>query len=277
MQGKEAGFKRLVKLLRSPEVPLAMLVGMAMTALLAGALVHRHERLHDGTAEITPITVFPDFASIPEVSVKKQMFFDFMEQYIVAQNQQVSEIRQRLLAIADLTSEGVALSREQSNTLQVIAERYALDTSGMADSAVMEELLRRVDTIPVSLALAQAANESAWGTSRFALEGNNLFGQWCYDEGCGLVPNRRRADASHEVQAFESIDAAVRAYFMNLNTHDRYEDFRTLRYQMRTQQGELDPLALAYRLDGYSERGEAYVDEVQTIIQQNDLTLKDRS
>jgi Bax protein len=138
-------------------------------------------------------------------------------------------------------------------------------------------LLKRVDTIPVSLALAQAANESAWGTSRFALEGNNLFGQWCYDEGCGLVPNRRRANASHEVQSFESIEAAVRAYFMNINTHDRYQGFRDLRFQMRSKEGELDPFALAWGLDGYSERGEAYVDEVQTIILQNDLTNKDRS
>ncbi|MBT8145319.1 MAG: glucosaminidase domain-containing protein, partial [Gammaproteobacteria bacterium] len=134
--------------------------------------------------------------------------------------------------------------------------------------------LKRVDKIPAPLALAQAANESAWGTSRFALEGNNVFGQWCFDEGCGIVPKRRRADASHEVRAFASLDAAVQAYFLNLNTHDRYKNFRDMRFQMRNQRGDLDPLVLAYGLVGYSERGDEYVDEIQTIIQQNDLVDK---
>jgi len=144
----------------------------------------------------------------------------------------------------------------------------------MREPELLFELLKRVDNIPAPLALAQAANESAWGTSRFALEGNNIFGQWCFDEGCGIVPSRRRANASHEVRAFESLDAAVAAYFLNLNTHDRYQGFRDMRFQMRNQRGDLDPLVLVFGLVGYSERGDKYVDEIQTMIQQNDLIDK---
>lgn len=242
-----------------------------MMGLLLVTLQDRQQPLISEPAELQPIAVFPDFASIQEVEVKKQMFFDFLELYIDAQNNRVRQTRERLLAISGVLQVGDALSAEGQEDLEVIARRYDLDNEEMHDTEIVFELLKRVDIIPKPLALAQAATESGWGTSRFALEGNNLFGQWCFDDGCGLVPIRRGSDASHEVQAFESIEAAVRAYFMNLNTHYRYDSFRDMRFQMRNQRGKLDALVLAYGLDGYSERGEKYVDEVQTIIQQNDL------
>lgn len=226
---------------------------------------------------IAPIAVFPDFVSIDDIPLKKRMFFEFMELYIVKQNELVADTRESLLAMSDILSSGTPLGVVQREELVEIAARYRLDFEGMRESEVLFELLKRVDTIPVSLALAQAANESAWGTSRFALEGNNIFGQWCYDEGCGLVPNRRANEASHEVRAFISIEASVRAYFMNLNTHHRYESFREMRFQMRNQRGRLDPMVLAYGLHGYSERGQKYVDEVQSIIKQNDLLSRYQS
>ena len=133
----------------------------------------------------------------------------------------------------------------------------------------------RVDIIPASLVLAQAANESAWGTSRFTLEGNNIFGQWCYEEGCGIVPRRRAAGATHEVRRFETIEEAVAAYFVNINTNPVYQYLRELRAQMRVQQLELNPLVLAFGLGRYSERGGNYIDEVQSIIIQNDLLSRD--
>ena len=263
---------RPVKAVFSQDFPLGALVTCAMMGLLVVELQHRQQPLTPEPAELAPIAVFPDFASFEEVDVKKQMFFDFLELYIDEQNARVRQTRERLLAMSDVLQNGDALGEEEQEGLLAIARRYDLENEGMRDTEIVFELLKRVDIIPKPLALAQAATESAWGTSRFALEGNNLFGQWCFDDGCGLVPTRRRADASHEVQAFESIGAAVRAYFMNLNTHDRYDSFRDMRFQMRNQRGKLDALVLAYGLDGYSERGEKYVDELQTIMQQNDLT-----
>ncbi len=256
------------------EFLLGAFVSCVMVSLLVAALVHRQQRLQPEPEGISPITVFPDFASIGEVSVKKQMFFDFLELYIDRQNELVRQTRETLKELSAIRAGGRNLSSEERDSLLAIAARYALDQEELEESELLVELLKRVDTIPKPLALAQAATESAWGTSRFALEGNNLFGQWCYDDGCGMVPGRRSNDASHEVRAFESIDAAVRAYFMNLNTHRQYSNFRELRFEMRNQRGALDALVLAYGLDGYSERGEKYVDEVQTIIQQNDLIEK---
>ncbi|MFM1896975.1 MAG: hypothetical protein RLZZ385_2049 [Pseudomonadota bacterium] len=225
---------------------------------------------------LEPIAVFPDFSTVPDVDVKKQWFLDFVEVYVDAENRRVAELRHRLLELADIASNNFRLSRTEHRQLLAMASSYKVDTVDKSDKQIVLELLKRVDTIPTSLALAQAANESAWGTSRFALEGNNLFGQWCYDEGCGLVPTRRAGSATHEVRSFKSIEHAVQAYFMNLNTHAEYQNFREMRFQMRNQKGSLDPLVLAYGLVGYAERGVHYVDEVQTIIQQNDLRNRDK-
>ena len=266
--------QRLREICSAREILLAAPVFCLLMGLFIAALIHRQDRLSSQPVALDPIAVFPDFASIQDVNVKKQMFFDFLEAYVDEQNSQVRETREQLLALSAVAADGTALSSNERAELNSIAQRYFLDYQEMRESEVVIELLKRVDTIPAPLALAQAANESAWGTSRFALEGNNIFGQWCFDAGCGIIPNQRSANASHEVRAFESIDAAVGAYFINLNTHSRYENFRNMRFQMRNQRGELDALVLADGLDGYSERGESYVDEVQTIIKQNDLIDK---
>jgi len=265
---------RLRRVLTAREVPLVALVFALLAGLFITALQHRQERVAPPLVALEPISVFPDFASFSDVRVKKQMFFDFLELYIAEQNIRVGSTRERLLELSDVVADGGPLSDDEQTELITTAERYFLDYDEMREPELLFELLKRVDTVPAPLALAQAANESAWGTSRFTLEGNNIFGQWCYDEGCGMVPSRRRANASHEVRAFDSIDAAVQAYFLNLNTHERYQNFRDMRFQMRNQRGVLDPLVLAFGLEGYSERGDKYVDEIQTIIQQNDLIDK---
>lgn len=259
------------------EAILTLLLSVALLALLVGALAHRRVSPEVPVAStVEPIVVFPDFASIGDVDVKKQMFFDFLELFIIAENGKMTETREQLLSFADIASQGFHLSRTERRQLLNMARTFKVESDGKSERAIIYELLKRADTIPVSLALAQAANESAWGTSRFALKGNNVFGQWCYDEGCGLVPNRRSNSATHEVRSFATIESAVQAYFVNLNTHDEYEHFRELRAQMRDQKGELDSLVLAYGLAGYSERGENYVDELQTIIQQNGLQNRDK-
>ena len=180
--------------------------------------------------------------------------------------------------------EGAALNWEQTAELNAESRDWLLELSkryrlAQADfdqpQAWLDELLRRVDFIPTSLVLAQAANESAWGTSRFVREGNNLFGQWCFDPGCGIVPQQRRSGASHEVRQFATLRDAVRSYFFNLNTNFSYHPFRELRQEMRAQGRKLDSMVLAFGLNRYSERGRSYVDELQIMIVQNDLAARD--
>ena len=262
-----------LRLLLRPEAILSMAVGGMLFSLFVVALIHHRQVPVSVVIEqqLEPIVVFPDFASIADVDVKKQMFFDFVEIYVNEQNLKVKRRRDQLMALSDIAADGAPLSVGERIDLLKLADRYDLAIEEMHESEIIFELFKRVDTIPVSLALAQAATESAWGTSRFAVEANNIFGQWCYDKGCGVVPKRRDSNASHEVRRFDSIEAAISSYFLNLNTHNRYEKFRNMRFQMRNQRGEIDPLVLAYGLIGYSERGDSYVDEVQTIIQQNDL------
>ena len=169
-----------------------------------------------------------------------------------------------------------ALTKSTRDWLLEIAARYKVAEADFdTRQEWLDELLFRVDVVPTSLALAQAANESAWGTSRFAREGNNVFGQWCFDPGCGIVPQQRRSGATHEVRSFATLHDTMAAYFLNINTNGSYQFFRELRQTMKSQQRELDSLVLAFGLNRYSQRGRYYVDELQTIIVQNDLTARD--
>ena len=229
-----------------------------------------------GLTEIEPITVFPDFASIDNVAVKKQQFFDFLEDYVMAENANIAETRRELRSYVDIANSGVAFSQRERRWILQLAEHYDLDTSALSDREIANELYLRVDKVPVSLALAQAANESAWGTSRFARQGNNIFGQWCYEEGCGLVPRSRLSGATHEVKKFDSIQESVNAYINNINTHPSYSYLRELRARMRDRNRPLDSLRLAMGLSSYSQRGDNYVDEVQNLIVQNQLTERDK-
>ena len=239
---------------------------------------------------INSLSVLPDFSLVTDVDLRKRQFFDYLEGYVNAENARILATRRTLGLYDRVMTNGYPLSPMERRELLKIADEYRLEPGVVAGAdgvsrevddvlndaaALVKALLERVDAIPVSLVLAQAANESAWGTSRFAVDGNNLFGQWCYVQGCGFVPYERASDADHEVRRFRSINAGVRAYFRNLNTHPSYTHFRRMRARMRSQERALDPIQLAYGLASYSQRGDFYIDEVQTIIQQNDLHLRD--
>ena len=129
--------------------------------------------------------------------------------------------------------------------------------------------MQSVDIIPLEMALVQAANESAWGQSRFARDANNYFGQWCYDKGCGLVPLKRASGATHEVRSFATPNLSVRAYMKNINASRAYAEFRDMRRDLRDQHRTLDAELLAMGLKSYSERGMAYVKVIQTMIRSN--------
>ena len=131
------------------------------------------------------------------------------------------------------------------------------------------KLLERVDAIALELALAQSANESAWGQSRFAKQGNNFFGQWCYKKGCGIVPKRRDKGTKHEVASFKSVNASVRSYLKNINTGRVYAPLRNIRKSNRIAGKQADAKAQAGGLLKYSIRREEYVKEIRSMIRVN--------
>ncbi|MDZ7770570.1 MAG: glucosaminidase domain-containing protein [Woeseiaceae bacterium] len=155
--------------------------------------------------------------------------------------------------------------------MPVFAEKYFVDIEELDDDEALELLQRRVDTIPEALVLVQAAKESGWGRSRFAREGNALFGEWCYNEGCGIVPGARGEGRTHEVRAFDTVYDAVGSYIRNLNTHRSYLDLRLARQAARESGEAPSAFQLAEHLSRYSERGDVYVREIQSMIRQNDL------
>ncbi|ENM5926183.1 glucosaminidase domain-containing protein, partial [Vibrio mimicus] len=155
-----------------------------------------------------------------------------------------------------------------------LASAYSFELKdGNVDAVWIKEMLHRVDVIPEALVLTQAANESAWGTSRFAREANNYFGQWCYNSGCGLVPLERAPGATHEVAKFDSVQDSILGYFMNVNRNAAYQDLREIRFQLR--QKKKNPIcdesafAMSNGLLKYSERGEAYVQDLQAMMSAN--------
>ena len=263
---------------RKVELAFAGLVLVALISLTVAVtkLAPNHESRAGVALTPEPIFVFPDFASISNIETKKQQFFDFLQDYVHSENGFIRDLRPQLLSYAEILGEGTTLSGLERSWMMDLAIAYSVDTKVANDQALVNELLLRIDVIPTSLVLAQAANESAWGTSRFALEANNIFGQWCFEEGCGIIPNRRAAGATHEVKSFDTIEASIEGYFLNINSHHLYAGFRQERARLRRLGRRLDSIVLAQRLDRYSERGKSYVDEVQTLIQQNNLAQRDR-
>jgi Bax protein len=209
----------------------------------------------------------PDFRDYEAGAERKERFFAFLRPIIEQENARVLEDRRRL---EQLAAEGDPGWRDR-RWLHGLAEDYGLDPEEYEDDTLMTALLRRVDAVPVSLALAQAAKESGWGTSRFARKGNNFFGQWCYEPGCGLVPRARGEGRSHEVRAFDSPRDAVASYLRNINTHPGYRELRRARAGLRAAGKPLSGLVLAEQLHRYSERGQPYVEEIKGLIRYNDL------
>lgn len=147
-----------------------------------------------------------------------------------------------------------------------LANKYKLKHATFNSLDDLQKLLRRVDALPASLVLAQAINESAWGHSRFAEQGNNYFGKWCYVSGCGLVPLRRPEGAHYEVKRYPSVAASVQDYLLNINSNPAYQTLRDIRWQLRLQNKAVTGARLAAGLLKYSARGQAYVDDIRSII-----------
>lgn len=215
------------------------------------------------------ISDIPDFSAISDIEEKKRSFFKFIRPEIEAENVKIFGKRERLLALYEKYEEKIIFSMEDKKWLEQLKVHYRVKDSIDDPDIAWMELIRRVDILPVELALTQAAKESGWGTSRFARFGNNIFGQWCFIEGCGLVPAKRNEGANHEVKKFESVNASVRSYIHNLNTHAAYMEFRQLRSEQRLAGQKLDGYPLIFGLPEYSERGEAYLEEIRDMMLAN--------
>lgn len=214
-------------------------------------------------------TKLPDFAAIKDVKAKKQAFFDFMRPIVHAENAKIAIARDRLIQLKTAFESTGSLSTSDQTWLNNLAEQYRVEFKDGAQAQAWATLLRRVDIVPFRLALSQSANESSWGTSRFAKQGLNFFGQWCFSKGCGIVPSQRSAGMSHEVAKFSSVNASVASYIQNLNRGDMYQPLRLIREKMRHNGEQPTAHALAAGLLGYSERGQDYVDEIRTMIRIN--------
>ena len=218
------------------------------------------------------------------VAQKKEVFYRFLLPLIMHANVMVLDRRERLGVMAEQVSRGVAPSsddltwlREISILLRIAELHRAPDFGGNLEeiARVIDESLYKLDVIPAGLALGQAAYESGYGTSRFAAEGNALFGQWTFG-GKGLIPEQQRGElGDHRIAAFDWPFDSVRGYFINLSSHPAYEDFRKLRAELRRDGKPLDSLALAEGLIRYSERGQAYVNTLKSIIRVNNLSIAD--
>lgn len=222
----------------------------------------------------TPKDQVPDFKAFTDVKEKKAAFFNFMYPAVIAENARVKEEREFLESLVMKLDNDTDVS---SKELERATELSTLYKETLTDSVItanwVNAMLVKVDYIPAPLVLSQGANESAWGTSRFAREANNYFGQWCYTKGCGVVPSKRNEGAAHEVAKFDSSQGAVHAYFMNVNRNNAYAELRIIRAKLHSSPEALTPEqeanALANGLIRYSERGEAYVEEIQAMIRHN--------
>ena len=207
------------------------------------------------------LTLLPqEIKMIESTKKRKEFFIQIVLPLILKENNNIRLDRKRLFTIINKSNN----TKLEMKWLEKKFKQYGINSNDLSVLKI------RMDEVPVSLALAQAAKETGWGTSRFAQEGNALFGQWTWS-GEGLKPKDSDKNEGHKVMKFNVLQASVRAYQRNLNTHSSYKAFRKARAELRDEGKELDSLVLAEYLKNYAETGEKYVEVLQKIIEQNNL------
>ena len=199
---------------------------------------------------------------IESTKKRKELFIQIILPLIIKENNIIRSDRKKLFKILNKKSYN---SENEKRWLKKKFKQYGVAKKDISTLKV------RMDVIPTSIAIAQAAKETGWGTSRFALEGNALFGQWTWS-GEGIRPAGADDNTKHKVMKFKVLQASVKAYHRNLNTHSSYRAFRSVRAELRDADEELDSLILSEYLDQYAETGKEYVKILQQIIRQNELT-----
>ncbi len=217
----------------------------------------------------------PDFSDYRDVHAKKLGFFEFLLPLVDEENERLLDLRTRLNNIYEYVRWDRVVGMDDRLWLHDVIEEFRIPETDIESEEFWEVALRRVDAVPDHLVLAQAANESAWGTSRFAREGNNLFGQWCFRQGCGLVPNDRPEGESYEVARFASVSESIGSYMHNLNTGRTYKELREIRAAARRKGHEPEATDLAAGLMSYSQRGEDYILELRSMIRYNSDVIEE--
>ena len=228
-------------------------------------------RRHGEVPRLFLVSLPGDLREIRAPSHRKIMFIKTALPLILLANEQIERDRMKIQILRTLIGAGVEITADDAAWLAAIAARHGLARIDF------DELLRRVDIIPPSLALAQGAEETGWGTSRFAHEGNALFGQRIFGGKGGLVPRRRDKGKTFKVRSFEDLIEGVKAYVHNLNTFAAYGEFRRTREALREAGRPLIGTVLASALENYSERRQAYIDTIRLIIRANSLGMFDKA
>jgi Bax protein len=237
-------------------MPLVKILNFKTTALLTAILIQSPTNVGAswGLESLMDSFNSPNFNQIKDVKERKKAFFQYLLPEAIKQNAQITLLRQSI--------------KTGSISQSKLEKTYKLYHVNNGD---ITELLSRVDTIPVSLVLAQGAYESNWGRSRFAENWNNFFGIWCFTEGCGVMPLNRNKNATHEVAKFSSLGDSMRTYMRSINRNSAYKMLREVRQNKRKQQLPITGVALAKGLENYSGIGYKYVETVRSIICYNKL------
>ena len=202
----------------------------------------------------------PEFDKIEDVHEMKKTFFNYLLPEINRKNNEIQLIRKKVI--------GKELSNQE---LSKLYKKYRIN-----EGFEIEALLEKIDIIPPSLVLSQAALESNWGRSRFAKFYHNYFGLWCFERGCGVIPKKRNKGDTHEVAKFSSPEKAIDFYYLSLNRNKSYEVLRKIRKNKRSEGQIMTGLSLSEGLDNYAEIGYEYVTRIRKIIIHNELSKFDR-
>jgi len=207
------------------------------------------------------LTLLPqEMKKIENIKKRKNLFIQIILPLVIKENNSIRLNRKKLFSILNKNRN----TQGQKNWLNSKFKQYGVINKDLSTLKV------RMDEVPISMAIAQAAKETGWGTSRFAQEGNALFGQWTWS-GEGIKPSEADDNSTHKVMKFKILQASVKAYLRNLNTHSSYKNFRSARAELRDEGEKLDSMILSEHLDKYAETGKEYVKILQQIIRQNNL------
>jgi len=206
------------------------------------------------------------------VENKKRLFFRTSAPLILRANELILVDRNRLSQIRSSSMNNTVISEKDQSWILKLAKIYKVEAKdGQVTSALMDTLWKKVDIVPVSLALAQAAEESGWGTSRFAAKGNAVYGQWTWGSNAITPEKQRKELGNYGVASFETLQQSISAYMLNLNTHNAYSALREKRAQLREKDEKITGHILAGQLTKYSERGEEYVKSLRSLMEYNKL------
>jgi Bax protein len=218
-----------------------------------------------------------DFGKLKEVQKKKKIFYLIAFPLIYKTNEDIKIERQLVIDIEKKYNRN-KIEEDDRTKLISLATKYKLDYKQL-NRTFFKRMKQRINIVPVSLAIGQAIIESGWGQSRFALQGNALYGQWTYDQQEGLIPEKRDPEKSHAVKKFDKLEDSVRSYMFNLNTHPAYLDFRIVRRITNLLQVGNSKIAVNHKMQqlaAYAEIRKEYVDKLEIIVDTNDLTRFDK-